>query len=126
MSYILIEESAFKRLMERITGKEENNVRYDFTEVDYWMNGKEVYDYLQVSKAVLNAYRWNNTLCYCRIKGLYHYKRSDVYKLKALMDKELVESGLLLGECAVIDNEEQAYSVLNKNNRSEIKGTIES
>lgn len=126
MSYILIEESAFRKIMERITGKEENNVRLDFTESDYWMSSKEVYDYLQVSKALLNAYRWNNTLCYCRIKGLYHYKRSDVYKLKTQMDKELVESGFLLGECTIINDEEQAYAAFDKDNRHDIKGVIES
>lgn len=111
MGYILIEESAFRNLMERITGQGEEDIRYDFTESDYWMNGKDVCDYLRISHALLNSYRRDNTLCSCRIKEIYHYKRADVYKLKAIMDKELVESGLLLGECKVIDNEEQLSPV---------------
>lgn len=108
MSYILIEESVFRNLMKRIKGDNDNdNVRYDFTESDYWMNGKDVCQYLQISQALLDAFRRNNTLCYCKIKGLYHYKKADVYKLKAQMDKELIDSGALLGECIVLDNEKQ-------------------
>jgi hypothetical protein len=110
MSYILIEESVFRTLMNRIVNEEENDVRYDFTETDYWMNGKEVCRYLQISTALLNTYRHDRTLHHCKISETYHYKRADVYKLKSLMDRELVESGFLMGECVVIDNEEQAYT----------------
>jgi len=112
MSYILIEESVFRMLMERIMHEQAENVRYDFTESDYWMNGKDVCDYLHISQALLNSHRRDNTLCCCKIKGIYHYKRADVYKLKAQMDGELVESGSLLGECTVINNEKQAYKAL--------------
>lgn len=116
MSYILVEESVFRNLMKWITSKQEENVRYDFTEVDYWMNGKDVCDYLQISQALLNTYRRNNTLCCCRIKEIYHYKRADVYKLKTQMDKELVDSGsVLLGECTIINSKEQAFIAFEEN-----------
>lgn len=121
MGYILIEESVFRTLMKRIACEEENNVRYDFTGSDYWMNGKETCRYLQISVALLNAYRRDNTICCCKISETYHYKRADVYKLKAQMDRELIESGVLLGGCVAIDNEEQAYSVFDKDTHHEIK-----
>ncbi len=116
MSYILMEESVFRKLMDRITGEGETELRYDFTESDYWMSGKEASEYLQASKALMNTYRRENTLCYCKISETYHYKRADVYKLKARMDKELVQGGFLLGECIVIDNEEQAFTTYRKGN----------
>lgn len=50
-------------------------------------------------------------LGYCKIREVYQYKRADMYKLKVQMDRELIERGSLLGECTVIDNEDQAYSV---------------
>lgn len=116
MGYILIEESLFKKMTSRWLSKEEV-VMEDFSETDYWMSGKEVCKYLNISNAILCAYRSEKILFYCRIKSIYHYKRGEVYKLKAQMNKELVESGFLLGECTVIDNEEQAYTVTGKDNK---------
>ena len=53
-------------------------------------------------------------LFYCRIKEAYHYKRSDVYKMKVSMDKELVESGAILGGCRIIKTEQEALKIFEK------------
>ncbi len=107
MSYILMEEGLFRTLMGRIINQT-TDVNYRFSETDYWMNGKEVCDFLNISPGVLNAFRKNDMLFCCRIKDVYHYKRSDVYKMKAQMDRELVESGALLGGCHIINTETEA------------------
>jgi hypothetical protein len=113
MGYILMEESLFKRLMRRLL-LDKDITGGEFTEKDYWMTGKEVCHYLNISTALLNAYRKSNILFYCRIKEIYHYKRSEVYKLKAHMDVELLESGKLLGCIQMIDTEKNAIKVFEK------------
>jgi hypothetical protein len=113
MSYILMEESLFRSLMGRILNQA-TDVNYRFSETDYWMNGKKVCEFLNISQGLLSALRKNNMLFYCRIKEAYHYKRSDVYKMKVSMDKELVESGAILGGCRIIKTEQEALKIFEK------------
>jgi len=91
-----MEESLFRSLMGRKLNQA-TDVNYRFSETDYWMNGKEVCEFLNISQSLLNTLRKNNMLFYCRIKNVYHYKQADVYKMKISMDKELVESSAILG-----------------------------
>jgi len=102
-----MEESLFRLLMGRILNQA-TDVNYRFSETDYWMNGKEVCVFLNISQGFLSALRKNNMLFYCRIKDVYNYKRADVYKMKVSMDKELVESGIILGGCRIIKTEQEA------------------
>jgi len=113
MSYVLIEENLFRSLMGRILNQA-MDVNYRFSETDYWMTGKEVCEFLNITSGTLSAFRKNDMLFYCRIKDVYHYKRSDVYKMKANMDKELVESGALLGGCHVINTELEALKAFEE------------
>ncbi|GHT40121.1 hypothetical protein FACS189437_05290 [Bacteroidia bacterium] len=112
MSYILIEENLFRSLMGRMLNQL-TDVKYQFSETDYWMTGKEACEFLNISQGILNAFRKNNILFHCRIKDIYHYKRAEVYKLKADMDRELVESGVVLGDCKVINSEAEAIKNSN-------------
>lgn len=112
MSYVLMEESLFRSLMGRMVNQA-TDVNYRFSETDYWMNGKEVCDFLNISPGVLSAFRKNDMLFCCRIKDVYHYKRSDVYKMKANMDKELIESGAVLGGCRIINTETEALTAFH-------------
>ena len=107
MNYVLIEESLFRSLMGRILNQA-TDVNYRFEESDYWMKGKEVCEFLNISQGTLNAFRNSEMLFSCRIKEIFHYKRADVYKLKATMDKEAVESGAIPGECRIINTESEA------------------
>ena len=107
MGYILIEESLFKKLMSQLL-LDEDIVQSSFSEQDYWMNSKEACKYLNISLSLLNAYRSYNVIGYCKIKEIYSYKRSDVYKLKAQMDSELVQCGKVLKVESVIKTEKQA------------------
>ena len=113
MSYILMEESLFRSLMGRILNQA-TDVNYRFSETDYWMNGKEVCEFLNISQGLLSALRKNNILFYLRIKEAYHYKRADVYKMKVSMDKELVESVAILGGCLIIKTEQEALKIFEK------------
>ena len=113
MSYVLMEESLFRSLMGRILNQA-TDVNYRFSETDYWMNGKDVCEFLNISQGLLSALRKNNLLFYCRIKEVYHYKRADVYKMKVSMDKELVESGAILGGCRIINTEQEALKAFGK------------
>jgi len=116
MGYILIEESVFRQLINRV----DPQVRYDFTESDYWMNGKDTCDYLQISQALLNSYRRNNTLSYIKKQEIYYYKRADVYKLKSSMDKELLDSGSLIGECLIVNTHEDFSRFFGDGNENKI------
>lgn len=107
MSYILMKESLFRALMGRLTDQTVE-VNYRFGESDYWMNGKEVCEYLNISQGMLNGLRNNNLLFCCRIKDVYHYKRAEVHRMKSDMDRELVESGAPLGGCRIINTEAEA------------------
>ncbi len=113
MGYILMEELLFKRLMGRLL-LDEDMSGGQFTEQDYWMTGKEVCDYLNISKALLSAYRHSNILFHIKIKEIYHYKRGEVYKLKAQMDAELLDSGKLLGCLQIINTEDDAVKTFGK------------
>jgi hypothetical protein len=113
MSYILIDESLFRSLMGRILNQL-TDVSYRFSETDYWVTGKEVCELLNISQGMLSAYRKNNLLFYCRIKETYRYKRAEVYKLKAEMDRELVESGAMLDGCKIINSEAEAIQIFEK------------
>ena len=108
-----MEESLFRSLMGRILNQA-TDVNYRFSETDYWMKGKKVCEFLNISQGLLSALRKNNMLFYCRIKETYHYKRSDVYKMKVSMDKELVESGAILGGCRIIKTEQEALDAFEK------------
>ncbi|MDR0231405.1 MAG: hypothetical protein LBI82_04725 [Dysgonamonadaceae bacterium] len=114
MNYVLMEESLFRSLMGRILNQV-TDVSYRFSESDYWMNGKEVCEFLNISHGLLNAFRKNNMLFFCRIKDVYHYKRAEVYKMKTTMDKELVDSGAMLGGCRIINTESEALKVFEEN-----------
>ena len=113
MGYILIEESLFNRLIKQQL-LDEDIFLNDFSEDYYWMTGNEVCDYLKISKALLNAYRNSHILFHCKVRETYRYKRAEVHKLKTEMDAELVESGKLI-KCQLVDTEEQATKVLEKN-----------
>jgi len=113
MCYILIEECLFRSLMGRILNQA-TDVNYRFSETDYWMNGKKVCEFLNISQGLLSAMRKNNMLFYCRIKDVYNYKRADVYKMKVSMDKEPVESGAILGGCRIIKTEQEALKIFEK------------
>ena len=113
MGYILIEEALFKKITSQLL-LDEDIVQSRFSEEDYWMTAKQACEYLNISKAMLYAYRRANLVFYCKIGEAYRYKRADVYTLKAQMDKELVESGKLLECHTVVDTEEEAADVLTK------------
>ena len=74
MSYILMEESLFRSLMGRILNQA-IDVNYQFSETEYWMNGKKVCEFLNISQGLLSALRKNNMLFYCRIREAYWKKR---------------------------------------------------
>lgn len=121
MGYILMEESLFRSLMSRMLNQA-MNVQYQFSEADYWMNGKEVCEFLNISQGLLSAFRKNNMLFYCRIKDVYHYKRANVYKMKTEMDKELIESGAILGDCRIINTEMETLQLFeNSTDNTQIK-----
>lgn len=113
MGYILMEESLFKRLMGRLL-LDEDVQGGRFTEQDYWMTGREVCDYLNISKALLSAYRHSNILFCIRIKEIYHYKRAEVYKLKAQMDADMLDGGQLLDCTRMIETEKEAMKTVEK------------
>lgn len=113
MSYVLMEESLFKKMMSRLLLDEEI-IQSRFNEKDYWITAKDACEYLNVSKAMLYAYRRANMLSYCKIGEAYRYKRADVYKLKAQMDQELIESGNVLKCDMVIHTEEEAIKAFEK------------
>ncbi len=113
MNYILIEESLFKKLMSRLLLDEEI-VQSRFSEKDYWIRAKEACEHLNVSKAMLHAYRRANMLSYCKIGEAYRYKRADVYKLKMQMDQELAQCGKVLKCHTVIHTEEDAIKAYEK------------
>ena len=66
MSYLLMEENLFHSLMGRILNQA-TDVNYRFSETDYWMNGKKVCEFLNISQGLLSAFCKNNMLFYCRI-----------------------------------------------------------
>lgn len=105
MGYILIEEFLFKKLTSHLL-LNEDMVQNSFSDKDYWMTGTEACKYLNVSKSMLYAYRRSDFMAFCRIGEAYRYKRADIYKLKARMDAELVESGRFI-ECQTIIHTEQ-------------------
>ena len=113
MSYILMEESLFRSLMGRILNQA-TDVNYHFSETDYWINCKEVCGFLNISQGLLSALRKNNMLFYCRIKEGYCYNRADMYKMKISVDKELVESGAILGGCRIINTEQEALKAFER------------
>lgn len=113
MSYILMEESLFKRLMGKLQPNEDMTVR-EFTEEDYWMSSREVCDCLHITKSLLNSYRFYKLLFHIKIKEIYHYKRAEVYKLKARMDAEMLDSGQLLGCARIIETEKEAMKTIEK------------
>jgi len=63
---------------------------------------------------MLNAFHKNNMLFLFRKKETFHYERTEVYKLKATMDRELVESGAILGGCHVINAKSEALEAFLK------------
>ena len=113
MSYVLMEESLFRSLMGRILNQA-TDVNFRFSETDYWMNGKEVCEFLNISQGLLGAMRKNNMLFYCWVKEVYHNKRAEMYKMKILMDKELVESSAILGGCRITKTEQEALKIFEK------------
>ena len=52
MSYVLMEESLFKKMMSRLLLDEEI-LQSRFNEKDYWITGKDAWEYLNVSKGML-------------------------------------------------------------------------
>jgi hypothetical protein len=71
------------------------------------MNNKEMCETLGVSQAALNAFRKQNSLFSCRIKEVYHYKCAEVYGMKIRIDRALIENGLPLSGCRIIDTERE-------------------
>jgi len=55
-----MEESLFRSLMGRKLNQA-TDVNYRFSETDYWMNGKEVCEFLNISQSLLNTLR--RTIC---------------------------------------------------------------
>lgn len=113
MEYILIEKSLFEKLMGQLL-LDESVVENHFSEEDYWATGKEACEYLNISMAMLNAYRRDNLIFHCKLGEIYRYKKADIYKLKAQMDSELVESGRILANCKLIGSKEDAISALEE------------
>lgn len=113
MGYILIEESLFKKLTSHLLS-DEDIVQNNFSDKEYWMTGTEACKYLNVSKSMLYAYRRADFISFCRIGETYRYKRADVYKLKAQMDAELVESGKLIECQTIIHTEQEVIEVFEK------------
>ena len=111
MSYVLIEESLFRSFMGHVLNQT-TDVEYRFKESDYWMNGKEVCEYMNISQGTLNAFRNDKNMFSCGIKGIYQYKRAEVYKMQATMDRELGDSGAMLGGCSIINPVSEALKEL--------------
>jgi hypothetical protein len=108
-----MEESLFNRLMGKLQPNEDMTVK-EFTEEDYWMSSREVCEYLHITKSILNAYKFYKLLFHIQIKGIHHYKRAEVYKLKAQMDVEMLDGGQLLDCVRLIETEREAVKAVEE------------